>query len=141
MATRLVEETETHVVVGLLLLLLLSGGRSLLSGGGGTTSGGSGSTTTGATRGNGSELLRSGSDELVDVLALKLGDQLVEALIVRLDTDSLENGLRAELEEAIKGACTIHLTLTSAAEGEVLPPRPRRRYAARCFILNVGGCW
>jgi hypothetical protein len=29
------------------------------------------------------------------------------------------------------------LTLMSLAEGEVLPPRPRRRYAARCFILTV----
>jgi hypothetical protein len=30
------------------------------------------------------------------------------------------------------------LTLMSLAEGEVLPPRPRSRYAARCFILM--GC-
>lgn len=27
--------------------------------------------------------------------------------------------------------------LMSSAEGEELPPRPRRRYAARCFILYV----
>lgn len=27
--------------------------------------------------------------------------------------------------------------LTSAADGEVLPPTVRRRYAARCFILTV----
>lgn len=95
LATRLVEETETHVLVGLLLLLLLSGG-SLLGGSGtasgSTTSGGS-SATTGATRWNGSELLGSRSDELVDVLALKLGDQLVEALVISLDTDGAEDGL------------------------------------------------
>lgn len=27
--------------------------------------------------------------------------------------------------------------LTSLAEGDVLPPSPRRRYAARCFIFLV----
>jgi len=64
---RLVEETESHVVVGLLLLLLLGG----LWGGllGGTTSGssttsswgGSGGTTTGA----------NVQEEVLDILALK----------------------------------------------------------------------
>jgi hypothetical protein len=91
---RLVEETETHVLVGLLLLLLLSG----LGGGLGLTTSGrggatSGSTTTATTRGNGSELLRALRDELVDVLALELGDQLVETVAVGLDTDGLKDGL------------------------------------------------
>lgn len=95
LARRLVEETETHVLVGLLLLLLLSGGGLSLSG---TTSGSRGGTTGGgtatrATRGNGSELLGSGGDELVDVLALKLGDELVQALVVGLDTNGAEDGL------------------------------------------------
>lgn len=94
LAIRLVEETETHVLVGLLLLLLLRGG-GLLGGSStassGTTTGGSGTTST--TRGNGSELLGSGGDELVDVLALKLGDQLVEALVIGLDANGAEDGL------------------------------------------------
>jgi hypothetical protein len=94
-AMRLVEETETHVIVRLLLLLLLSGLRSGLSlsgatGGGSTTGSGS---TTGATRGNGSELLGTGLDELVDVLALELGDQLVETVRVSLNTNGLKDGL------------------------------------------------
>jgi hypothetical protein len=94
-AMRLVEETETHVVVRLLLLLLLSGLRSGLSLSGATSGGsttGSGSTT-GTTRGNGSELLGTGLDELVDVLALELGDQLVETVGVSLNTNGLKDGL------------------------------------------------
>ena len=64
---RLVEKTEAHVVIGLLLLLSL-----LLSGGGlsGTTSGSgasSGGSTTGTAGGNGSKLLRAGSDQLRQV--------------------------------------------------------------------------
>jgi hypothetical protein len=90
---RLVEQTEAHVVVGLLLLLdlLLSGG----SVGRGVSRGatGSGGGTTGTTGGNGSKLLRAGGDQLVDVLALKLGDELVEALGVSLDTDGLKDSL------------------------------------------------
>ena len=95
LAMRLVEETETHVLVGLLLLLLLGSGGLLggssTTGGGGTTSSGGSATST--TRGNGSELLRSGGDELVDVLALKLGDQLVEALVIGLDANGAEDRL------------------------------------------------
>jgi predicted permease len=95
LATRLVEETETHVLVGLLLLLLLGGlGSGLLSS---TASGRSSATrsgtTTGSTRGNGSELGRALLDELVDVLALKLGDQLLETVVVGLDTDGFEDRL------------------------------------------------
>lgn len=95
LARRLVEETETHVLVGLLLLLLLGGSLGLSGGttrsGGSTTSGGGGTTST--TRGNGSELLGSGGDELVDVLALKLGDELVQALVIGLDANGAEDGL------------------------------------------------
>lgn len=61
---RLVEETETHVLVRLLSLLLLLG---LLSGSGLTTSGGS---ATGSSRGS----TTAGADvgkEVLDVLALK----------------------------------------------------------------------
>lgn len=60
---RLVEETEAHVLIGLLLLLLLgllSGLLSSTTSSGGTT----GRSATGATRGNGSELLGTLSDEL-----------------------------------------------------------------------------
>ena len=95
MAIRLVEETETHVLVRLLLLLLLGGlGSGLLSS---TTSGSSSATgsgtTTGSTRGNGGELGRAFLDELVDVLALKLGDQLLETVVIGLDTDGFEDRL------------------------------------------------
>ena len=89
MVMRLVEETETHVLVRLLLLLLLGGLRSGLSLSGAT----SGSSTTGTAGGNGSKLLGTGSDELVDVLALKLGDQLVKTVGVSLDTNGLKDGL------------------------------------------------
>jgi hypothetical protein len=95
LATRLVEETETHVLVGLLLLLLLGSLRSGLLGS--TTSGSSSAagsgTTTGSARGNGSELGRALLDELVDVLALKLGDELVETVGVSLDTNGFEDSL------------------------------------------------
>jgi len=68
-SSRLVEETEAHVVVRLLLLLLsllgLGGGLSGTTSGGSTTSGGGTSTT----RGNGGELLRAGRDQLDSVLA------------------------------------------------------------------------
>jgi hypothetical protein len=95
MVMRLVEETETHVLVRLLLLLLLGGLRSGLSLSGatsGSSTTGSGSTT-GTAGGNGSKLLGTGSDELVDVLALKLGDQLVKTVGVSLDTNGLKDGL------------------------------------------------
>ena len=66
-ARRLVEQTESHVVVGLLLLLLLGGGGSL--GLGGTTSGGSSTTSGGGgtTGGNGGELGLTLGDQLRDV--------------------------------------------------------------------------
>ena len=90
---RLVEETEAHILVGLLLLLLLLLLLGLLSGtaSGSSTTGSGGAT--GTTRGNGSKLLGTGSDELVDVLALKLGDQLVKTVGVSLDTNGLKDGL------------------------------------------------
>jgi hypothetical protein len=95
LATRLVEETETHVLVGLLLLLLLSGLRCGLSltgtASGSSTTGSGGATST--TRGDGSKLLGTRLDKLVDVLALKLGDQLVKAVGVSLDTDGLKDFL------------------------------------------------
>ena len=95
LTTRLVEETETHVIVGLLLLLLLGGlRRGLLSStaGGSSSATGSGSTT-GSTRGNGSELGGTLLYELVDVLALELGDQLVEMLVIGLNANGLEDRL------------------------------------------------
>jgi len=95
LATRLVEESETHVVVRLLLLLLLGGlgsGLSLSGTASGSSTTGSGGAT-GTTRGNGSKLLGTGRDELVDVLALELGDQLVETVGVSLNTDGLKDFL------------------------------------------------
>lgn len=118
---RLVEETEAHVVVGLLLLLLsllgLGGGVSGATSSGSTTGGGGSS----ATRGNGGELLRAGSDQLDgmlvacrkstshvrgcanfasrvfaylgDVLALELLEERAEALLVGVNANGAEDGL------------------------------------------------
>ena len=121
-SSRLVEETEAHVVVRLLLLLLsllgLGGGLSGTTSGGSTTGGGGTSTT----RGNGGELLRAGRDQLdsvlvvayrkgtlyvrgcanfacpncaylVDVLALELLKEGAETLLVGVDANGAEDGL------------------------------------------------
>jgi hypothetical protein len=88
---RLVEETETHVLVGLLgLLLLLLLGRGIAAG---STASSRGTTTTTATRGDGGELGSTLSNDLVDILVLELADEGVQALIIGLDTDRLEDGL------------------------------------------------
>jgi hypothetical protein len=110
---RLVKETEAHVVVRLLLLFLLL----LLSGRGlgsttGSSSGATSSGTTTASRWDGCELGGSLRDELcgvsclfghaesrtdcastylVDVLALQLRDELLQALVIGLDTDGLKD--------------------------------------------------
>ena len=93
LAKRLIEETETHVLVGLLLLLLLLFGLGLLSGG----SAASGSTTsaTAATAAgwDGGKLLRAGGDQLVDVLALELAEELLQALVIGLNVDRVEDAL------------------------------------------------
>ena len=121
-SSRLVEETEAHVVVRLLLLLLsllgLGGGLSGTTSGGSTTGGGGTSTT----RGNGGELLRAGRDQLdnvlvaarrkstshvrgcanfacricaylVDVLALELLEERAEALLVGVNANRAEDSL------------------------------------------------
>lgn len=81
---RLVEQTEAHVVIGLLLLLLLLlSGRGVGRGGGGTTSS-SGGGTSGR---NGSELLGTLGDELVNRLALKVLEKSGDSLGINLDTD------------------------------------------------------
>jgi hypothetical protein len=119
--SRLVEETEAHVVVRLLLLLLsllgLGGGLSGTTSGGSTTSRGGTSTT----RGNGGELRRAGRDQLqqmlvacrkstsyvwgcanfasriyaylVDVLAVKLLKERAEALLVGVNANRAEDSL------------------------------------------------
>jgi hypothetical protein len=109
--TRLVEETEAHVLIGLLLLLLLLSSGSL--GSGSTTGSGSrGSSATSTAGGNGSKLGGTLSDQLfrrlslarrprlatiytitnlVDVLALELSNELLEALVVGVNTDGREN--------------------------------------------------
>ena len=76
------ETASAHVdVLLLLLLLLLSGGSSAGSGGSSTT------------RGNGDELLKSLLDHLLDVLALEVGQELLNLLVLGLSTDGLKNGL------------------------------------------------
>lgn len=75
---RLVEKTETHVVVRLLLLfLLLFSGRGILSATGSGSSTTSSSTTAGAAGWDGGKLGGAFLDELVDILALELGDELL----------------------------------------------------------------
>ena len=66
------------------LLLLLCGGirSSGASGSGGGTSGG-----------DGRELLRTGSNELIDVLTLEVLDEGSELLLVGLDTDRFKKSL------------------------------------------------
>jgi len=109
---RLVEETQAHVLIGLLsgLLLLLLSGSGLTS-----TTGGRGGGSGGTARRNGSELLSTLSDQLfwsnssvcsffhkiffaietnlVDVLALELRDELLETLLIGVDTDGGEDTL------------------------------------------------
>merc|ERR1719232_1895288 len=91
---RLVDETESHVVIGFLLLLFLLFLLLLLGGGRGsgtsTTGGGSASATT---SGHGRELLAALSDELVDVLAAQLGNDLLQLLLVGVDSDGGDDGL------------------------------------------------
>uniref|UniRef100_A0A7S2T0D8 Uncharacterized protein n=1 Tax=Chloropicon primus TaxID=1764295 RepID=A0A7S2T0D8_9CHLO len=82
----LIEERESHVVIRLLLLgllLLLLGGSSTSSRG---TSGGNGTTSR-----DGSELLGTGSDHLVDVLSGELLHELGELVVVSLSTDGGED--------------------------------------------------
>jgi hypothetical protein len=149
-SSRLVEETEAHVVVRLLLLLLsllgLGGGLSGTTSGGSTTSRGGTSTT----RGNGGELLRAGRDQLdcvlvvacrrgtshvrgcavfacricaylVDVLALELLKERGEALLVGVNANGAEDRL-----DVLSG---------------------RRRVAGQaeeeesCEVLHVDGVW
>merc|ERR1712212_183534 len=89
----LVEEAESHVVIGLLLWLILLLLFLLLgsSGGGSSSTSGGGCGT--ATGGHGSQLLGSLGDELVDRLALQLGDDLLELLAVGVDSDGRDDGL------------------------------------------------
>lgn len=132
-SSRLVEQTEAHVVVGLLLLLLLGGGGGLLGGsttGGGTTSSGGG----GATRGNGGKLLRAGRDQLESVLVLycAMGGFAQFSHIQRCRTSlmSLPSSSLRRVERRSSSASMpteLRTPLMSSAEGEVLPPRLRRR--------------
>lgn len=67
------------------LLLLLSGSSATSSG---RRSTGRGGTSTGW---DGGELVGALSDQLVDVLALELGEELLELSLVRLDADGAEH--------------------------------------------------
>ena len=107
----LVEKTESHILVGLLLLLLLLFG--LLLGSSSTTGGGTTSSrsTTSTTAGDGGELGRTLSNQLcvcqlfglfrtakrstdlLDVLALELGKELLETLLIGIDTNRLKDVL------------------------------------------------
>jgi len=81
---RLVEKTEAHVVIGLLLLLslLLLSGRVSGTASGGTTGSGGGSATS-TTRGNGSKLLRAGSDQLRKVSLCQAMSSIGDAMKFR----------------------------------------------------------
>merc|ERR1719276_666598 len=77
----LVKETEAHVLLRLLLGLGLGGGRG-------------GSSTTGR---DGRELLAAGSEHLLDVLALQLGQNLGELVGIGVDAGRAEDGLDISL--------------------------------------------
>lgn len=135
---RLVEETEAHVVVRLLLLLSLLLSRSLLSGSSTTRSGSTtrSSGTTSTTRRNRSKLLATLSDELKR--ALVLWSIASPAFPIYTSLMSLPSSSEMSLSRRSWSASIptdSRTALTSSADGEALPPRPRRRYAARCFIL------
>merc|ERR1719300_2048302 len=85
----LIEEAESHVVIRLLggffLLLLLGGfGSSTAAASSSSCGGGGGSSATGR---NGSKLLGSLSDKLLNALAAEFGDDLVKLLLLDVDAD------------------------------------------------------
>jgi len=79
----------SYGLVGLLLLLLLLGLLLLLLGGG--SGGGSGGGGSGTSGGDGGELLRAGGNDFLDLLALELGDNGLDAGVVTLNTDAGED--------------------------------------------------
>merc|ERR1711881_613826 len=99
----LAEEVEAHVGVGLLfgLFLLLLGGWGLFSGGA-TGSGGWGGSTTGW---DGGEEAHALGADFVDVLAVELGEHLVELSVFDVGADRLEDLLNGGLgwRLAVKG--------------------------------------
>jgi hypothetical protein len=140
---RLVEKTETHVLVRLLLLLLLllSSGGSVTTSSGGTTGSG-GSTTSRATGWDGGELGRTLSDQLQRVSDCALSSEAHCKRASHLTSlMSLPSSSEMSLSRRSLSASMptdSRTSLMSEALGEVFPPRPRRRYAARCFILMCG---
>jgi hypothetical protein len=83
----LIEERESHILVGLrllLLLLLLLGSRGSSSTSSRGSSSSRGSTTTSR---HGGELLLALSNHGSDVLALELGEELLDALGLGLDAN------------------------------------------------------
>merc|ERR1719300_517812 len=90
----LIEEAESHVVIRLLsgffLLLLLGGfGSSSTTATTSSCCGGGGSSATGR---HGSKLLGSLGDQLLNALATEFGDDLVELLLLDVDTDGGDDG-------------------------------------------------
>ena len=79
---------HVHILLFLLLFLLLLLLLLLLSRSSSTGSGGSSTT-----RGDGDQLLESLLDHLLDVLALEVGQELLNLLVLGLSTDGLKNGL------------------------------------------------
>merc|ERR1719445_2689805 len=84
----LIEEAESHVVIRLLsgffLLLLLGGFGGSTTAATSSSCGGGGSSATGR---NGSKLLGSLSDQLLNTLATEFRDDLVELLLLDVDAD------------------------------------------------------
>lgn len=139
-AQRLVEQTEAHVLVGLLLLLFLLLGLWSLLGGTGSGSSTASSWSSGTTRWDGCELGSTLGDQLSYAVS-KRAHPLAESAcgawgrtsLMSLPSSSLMSWLRRSSSASMPTA--ERTSLTSAADGEALPPRPRRRYAAKCFIL------
>jgi len=114
----------------------------------------SGATSGGSTTGSGSSAGTAGWDG--GELGGTLGDQLYRVTVSEYPIPTLAGCYRtssmllpssSEMSFSRRSSSASMPTdsrtaLTSLAEGEVLPPSPRRRNAAKCFILiavDVGG--
>merc|ERR1719348_2609459 len=87
LSMRLIEETESHVIIFLLFLGLLLLGL----GGGSCSSGWSGGSRCGPGGGHGSNLLLALGDQLFNVLASQLLDNQVEFLSIGINSNGAED--------------------------------------------------
>ena len=130
----LVKQTEAHVIVRLLLLLFLLLSLGLLSGSSATGSGAtsSSSSTSSATRWDRRKLGRALSDQLkygVSRRIFMVHKSTKATSLMSLPSSSERSFSRRSSSASMP--TDSRTPLMSFALGLVLPPRPRRRYAAR----------